>query len=528
MTTFEIDGKILIVDCGVLFPDERQPGVDLILPDFGFLADRIDDVLAVVLTHGHEDHIGGMPYLLRLRSDIPIIGSVLTLAFLTARLREHHLVPNRVSVAAGASERWGPFGLEFIAVNHSVPDALAVAITTTGGTVLHTGDFNMDQLPIDGRITDLGEFARLGREGVDLLMIDSTNADIPGFSAHERSIRPALDHIIRRAPRRVIIAGFSSNVHRVQQVLDSAHSNGRRVTFLGRSMVRSMGIAAELGYLTVPPDVLVDFSRSDAIPENKMIYIATGSQGEPMAVLGRMVRQAHEIAVRPGDTVILASSRIPGNESAIAGIIDGLTKLGATVFHRGNALVHVSGHATAGPLLYVFNMVKPRNVLPVHGEFRHLTANAQLAIETGVSASSVILAENGTVIDLCAGRAVAVGQLDVGYVFVDGATVGELTEADLKDRRILAQEGFVSVIVVVAVTTGVVLVGPEVHARGFAEDESVFDALKPLISAALRTAALNDVRDLHVLSQIVRRVAGRWVQQTFHRQPMIVPLVIQA
>ncbi|KGJ76474.1 ribonuclease [Cryobacterium roopkundense] len=528
MTCFEFEGKILIVDCGVLFPEERQPGVDLILPDFSPIVNRLDDVVGVMLTHGHEDHIGAVPYLLRLRADIPVIGSRLTLALTQAKLQEHGIVPVTILVAEGDHEQVGPFALEFISVNHSIPDSLAVAITTPGGTVLHTGDFKLDQLPLDGRLTDLAEFGRLGREGIDLLLVDSTNADVPGFTPHERAIRPVLDHVIRRAPRRVIVASFSSHVHRVQQVLDSAGDNGRRVTFLGRSMVRNMGIAIRLGYLHPPEGVLVDFKRSGGIPGNEMVYMTTGSQGEPMAVLSRMVSREHEIVVGPGDTVIMASSLIPGNESAIYRIIDGLTKLGAHVVHKGNALVHVSGHASAGSLLFVYNIAKPRNVLPVHGEFRHLSANAELAIETGVPAENVFIGEDGIVLDIRNGRVTQVGQLDIGYVFVDGSTVGEITEADLKDRRILAQEGFISVIVVVEVATGVVLVGPEIHAKGFAEDDSVFDEVKPLIIAALAEAARNDVRDMHALSQIVRRVVGRWVSSTFHRQPMIVPLVIEA
>ena len=528
MTSFEIDGKILIVDCGVLFPEEHQPGVDLILPDFSPIRDRLNDVLGVVLTHGHEDHIGAVPYLLKLRQDIPLIGSGLTLAFIEAKLKEHRITPYTLLVAEGQKEKIGPFNLEFVAVNHSIPDALAVVIKTEGGTVLHTGDFKMDQLPLDDRLTDLREFARLGKEGVDLFLVDSTNADVPGFTPHERSIGPVLDDVIARAPRRVIVASFSSHVHRVQQVLDAAHANGRRVALLGRSMVRNMTIAAELGYLKVPEGVLVDFKKAGNIPDHKIVYMSTGSQGEPMAVLSRMVNMDHQIEVGQGDTVILASSLIPGNENAVYRIIDGLTKLGANVVHKGNAKVHVSGHAAAGELLYVYNIVKPRNVLPVHGEFRHLAANAKLAIDTGVPVANAILAEDGTVIDLRDGIARQVGQLDIGFVYVDGSTVGEITEADLKDRRILAEEGFISIIIVVEASTGKVVVGPEIHAKGFAEDESVFDAVKPKIVAALAEAAHNGVRDPHALAQTVRRVVGRWVNVTYRRRPMIVPLVIEA
>ncbi|HEY5223191.1 MAG TPA: ribonuclease J [Microbacteriaceae bacterium] len=528
MTVFEIDGKILIVDCGVLFPEENQPGVDLILPDFTPVRDRLEDVVGVVLTHGHEDHIGAVPYLLRLRADIPLIGSGLTLALVEAKLKEHRIQPYSLTVKEGQHEKLGPFDLEFVAVNHSIPDALAVAIKTTAGVVLHTGDFKMDQLPLDNRLTDLRAFARLGEAGVDLFLVDSTNADVPGFTALERSIGPVLDNVIARAPRRVIVASFSSHVHRVQQVLDAAAANGRRVALLGRSMVRNMTIAADLGYLKVPEGILIDYKKAADLPDDKIVYMSTGSQGEPMAVLARMANLDHQIEVGEGDTVILASSLIPGNENAVYHVIDGLTKLGATVVHKGNAKVHVSGHAAAGELLYCYNILKPKNVLPVHGEYRHLVANAKLAQDTGIPVENTILAEDGSVIDLKDGVARVVGQLDLGFVYVDGSSVGEITDADLKDRRILGEEGFISIIVVVEAATGRVVVGPEIHAKGFAEDDQVFDAVKPKIVAALAEAAQNGVRDPHALSQTVRRTVGRWVNTSYRRRPMIVPLVIEA
>ncbi len=528
MTSYEIDGKILIVDCGVLFPEEHQPGVDLILPDFGFLRERLDDIVGVVLTHGHEDHIGSVPYLLRLRRDIPLIGSTLTLALVEAKLKEHRIQPYTLTVSEGQRERIGPFDLEFVAVNHSIPDALAVAIKTRAGTVLATGDFKMDQLPLDGRLTDLREFARLGEEGVDLFMVDSTNADIPGFTPLERSIGPVLDEVIARSPRRVIVASFSSHVHRVQQVLDAAAFNGRRVALLGRSMVRNMTIAAELGYLKVPEGVLVDYKKAGDIPDDEIVYMSTGSQGEPMAVLSRMANRDHQIEIGEGDTVILASSLIPGNENAVYRVIDGLTKLGANVVHKGNAKVHVSGHAAAGELLYCYNILKPRNVLPIHGEYRHLFANAKLAQDTGIPEANTFIGENGTVYDLRDGVVRVTGQLDLGFVYVDGSTVGEITDADLKDRRILGEEGFISVIIVVDASTGRIIVGPEIHARGFAEDDAVFEEVKPKISAALLEAAQNGVRDQHALQQTVRRTVGTWVNRRLRRRPMLVPLVIEA
>jgi ribonuclease J len=529
MTAYEIDGKILVVDCGVLFPEETQPGVDLILPDFTPIRDRLDDVVGVVLTHGHEDHIGAVPYLLKLKQDIPLIGSTLTLALIEAKLKEHRITPYTLQVAEGQVERLGPFSLEFIAVNHSIPDALAVAITTAAGVVLHTGDFKMDQLPLDDRITDLRAFARLGEAGVDLFLPDSTNADVPGFTPSERDIGPVLESVIAKAKRRVIVASFSSHVHRVQQVLDAAVANHRKVAFVGRSMVRNMGIAQDLGYLVVPDGVVVDLKKAVDLPDNQVVFMSTGSQGEPMAVLARMANVEHPmISVGEGDTVILASSLIPGNENAVYRVINGLTKLGANVVHKANARVHVSGHAAAGELLYCYNIIKPKNVLPVHGEYRHLVANANLAIQTGVEPKNTIIGENGTVIDLRDGVTTVVGQLDLGFVYVDGSSVGEITDADLKDRRILAEEGFISIFCAIDAQTGKVIVGPEIQARGFAEDQTVFDAVLPQVVKALEDAAANGTRDMHAFQQVVRRTVGRWVNTQHRRKPMIIPVVIEA
>src|SRR6187200_2342453 len=405
MTVFEFGGKLLIVDCGVLFPEEHQPGVDLILPDFEPIKKRLDDVVGVVLTHGHEDHIGAVPYLLKLKPDIPLIGSGLTLALIEAKLKEHRIKAYTLTVTEGQHERIGPFDLEFIAVNHSIPDALAVAIRTPAGLVLATGDFKMDQLPLDGRLTDLRAFARLGEEGVDLFLTDSTNAEVPGFTTPERDISSAIDKVFRHARRRIIVACFSSHVHRVQQVLDAAEKAGRKVAMVGRSMVRNMGIAADLGYLHVPDGVLVDVKKLDDLADDQIVLVCTGSQGEPMAALSRMANRDHRIDVGHGDTVLLASSLIPGNENAVYRVINGLMRWGANVVHKGNAHVHVSGHASAGELLYCYNIVKPRNVLPVHGEIRHLLANGNLAKATGVDEKRVVIAEDGVVVDLVDGLA---------------------------------------------------------------------------------------------------------------------------
>ncbi len=528
MTVIEHAGQLLIVDCGVLFPEDQHPGVDLILPDFEYLAGRWDDVVAVVLTHGHEDHIGAVPYLLREKPDIPLVGSQLTLALVEAKLKEHRITPYTLGVREGVRERLGVFDCEFIAVNHSIPDALAVFIRTPGGTLLHTGDFKMDQVPLDGRITDLRAFARLGEEGVDLFLTDSTNADVPGFTTPERNITPAIERVFQQARRRIIVACFASHVHRVQQVLDAAADAGRKVAMVGRSMVRNMGIAADLGYLKVPDGVLVDLGRLTQLPEDQQVLICTGSQGEPMAALSRMANRDHQIEVGEGDTVLMASSLVPGNENAVYRVINGLTRLGATVVHKGNALVHVSGHASAGELLYCYNIVRPRNVMPVHGEWRHLVANGDLAVATGVPRERVVLAEDGVVVDLVDGVARIAGAIDSGYVYVDGSTVGGTTEALLKDRRILRDEGFVTVIVVRDASTGKVAAGPEIYTRGFPEQEDTFDKVIPKLDEALEKARANGVTDTHQLQQVIRRTVGSYIGNKLRRRPMIIPVVIDA
>ena len=526
MTVFEYKSKLLIVDCGVLFPEDNQPGIDLILPDFSYIRDRLDDVVAIFLTHGHEDHIGAVPYLLRERGDIAIYGSALTLALITAKLKEHRITPLTREVKEGGTEDIGPFTLEFVAVNHSIPDALAVVINTDAGRVLATGDFKMDQLPLDGRITDLRTFARLGEQGVDLFMVDSTNSDIPGFTPSEREIMPALNRVISSTRRRVIVASFSSHVHRVQQVIDIAAQHGRKVVFIGRSMVRNMKIAEDMGYLNVPADLVMDAKDLDQYDDN-VVLICTGSQGEPMAALSRMANGDHQIRVGEGDTVILASSLIPGNENSVFRVINELTRFGAKVVHKANAMVHVSGHAAAGELLYCYNIVKPKYVLPIHGEWRHLKANAELAIQSGVPRSNTFIIDNGVVIDLVDHEAEIVGAIPVGFVFVDGQSIGDITESSLKDRRILGEEGFISCVVVIDSQSGKIVAGPDIHARGFNEDAAMFDEVKLRIEKALATAVTEGINGTHQLSQIVRKTIGGWVGGEHRRKPMIVPVVIE-
>ncbi|GAB3359016.1 ribonuclease J [Amycolatopsis echigonensis] len=527
MTVFEYDGRLLIVDCGVLFPEDDQPGVDLILPDFRAIEDRLDDIDGLVLTHGHEDHIGAVPFLLRLRPDVPIYGSRFTNALLAAKAKEHRQRPKLIEVREGEKRQVGAFDLEFFAVNHSIPDALAVAIRTPAGVVLHTGDIKLDQLPLDGRLTDLAGFSRLGDEGVDLFCVDSTNAEVPGFVMPERDIGPVLDDVIRRVDQRVIVACFASHVHRVQQVLDAAVRHGRRVAFVGRSMVRNMGIAAELGLLEVPDGLLVDLDQASTLPESKVLFVSTGSQGEPLSALSRMARGEHrQISIRAGDTVVLASSMIPGNETAVFGVVNGLTRLGANVVHQGNAKVHVSGHASAGELLYLYNAVRPSNVMPVHGEWKHLRANGELAIRTGVAPDNVVIAEDGVVVDLVDGKASRTGRVEVGHVYVDGLSVGDVGESTLSDRLVLGEGGFIAITVVVDSNTGRAVSSPTISGRGFSDDPKALHAVVPLVEMELARTEAEGITDTHRIAQAVRRVVGRWVADTYRRRPMIVPTVI--
>ncbi|MGY0500512.1 RNase J family beta-CASP ribonuclease [Nocardia sp. FBN12] len=527
MTVFEYGGKLLIVDCGVLFPEDQQPGVDLILPDFGPIEHRMDDVEAVVLTHGHEDHIGAVPFLLRLRQDIPVIGARFTLALVAAKAREHRLQPKLREVAEGETTVHGPFELEYFAVNHSIPDALAVAIRTPAGVVLHTGDIKLDQLPLDGRLTDLAGFSRLGDEGVDLFLVDSTNAEVPGFVTPEREIGGVLDNVIGKATNRVIVASFASHVHRIQQVVDVAQKHNRKVCFVGRSMVRNMEIAQDLGYLTVPDNVVVTLDQAANLPGNRMVLISTGSQGEPLSALSRMARGEHrQINIRADDLVVLASSLIPGNENSVFAVVNGLARLGATVITQQSAKVHVSGHASAGELLYLYNAVRPTNAMPVHGEWRHLRANAALAIATGVPEERVMLAEDGVVVDLVDGIASIVGRVPVGHVYVDGLSVGDVGESTLSDRLVLGEGGFISITIVIDSTTGKAVSTPELNGRGFSDDRTALDGANELVEAELLRLAGEGITDTHRIAQGVRRVVGRWVADVYRRRPMIVPTVV--
>ena len=528
MAVLEHLGRLLIIDCGVLFPTHDEPGVDLILPDLRHIEHRLDDIEALVLTHAHEDHIGAIPFLLKLRGDIPVVGSKFTLALVAAKCREHRINPVFVEVSEGTRSTHGVFECQYFAVNHSIPDALAIAVHTGAGTVLHTGDIKLDQLPLDGRPTDLPGMSRLGDEGVDLFLCDSTNSELPGVGPSESEVGPNLHRLMRGADgQRVIVACFASNVDRVQQIIDAAVALGRRVSFVGRSMVRNMGIAKELGFLHVEDRDVVDIAAAEEMPPERVVLITTGTQGEPMAALSRMSRGEHRsITITANDLIILSSSLIPGNEEAVYGVMDALAKIGARVVTNQQVRVHVSGHAYSGELLFLYNGVRPRNVMPVHGTWRMLRANAKLAAGTGVPEDRIMLAENGVSVDLVAGKASIAGAVPVSKMFVDGLITGDVGESTLGERLILSS-GFVAVTVVVQRGTGRVVAPPHLHSRGFSEDPKALEPVVQKVEAELESLAAENVTDPVRIAQAVRRTVGKWVGETYRRQPMIVPTVLE-
>lgn len=528
MTVFEHLGRLLIIDCGVLFPNHDEPGVDLILPDLRLIEDRLEDIEALVLTHAHEDHIGAIPYLLRLRADIPVVGSKFTLALVAAKCREHRINPVFVEVAEGQRSTHGVFECQYFAVNHSIPDALAIAVHTGAGTVLHTGDIKLDQTPLDGRPTDLPGMSRLGDAGVDLFLCDSTNSEIPGVGPSESEVGPNLHRLIRGAEgQRVIVACFASNVDRVQQIVDAAVALGRRVSFVGRSMLRNMAIARELGFLHVEDRDVVDIAMAEEMAPGQVVLITTGTQGEPMAALSRMSRGEHRsITVTSDDLIILSSSLIPGNEEAVYGVIDDLAKIGARVVTNQQVRVHVSGHAYSGELLFLYNGVRPRNVMPVHGTWRMLRANAKLAVRSGVPEDRIVLAESGVSVDLMAGEARIAGAVPVGKMFVDGLITGDVGDATLGERLILSS-GFVAITVVLHRGTGRRAAPPQLHSRGFSEDPKALEPAARKVEAELESLAAENITDPVRIAQAVRRTVGKWVGETYRRQPMIVPTVIE-
>lgn len=528
MTVFEYDGRLLLVDCGVLFPSSGEPGVDLILPDFGPIENHLDRVDALVITHGHEDHIGAIPYLLKLRRDIPILGSRFTLALIAAKCQEHRQRPKLIEVNEESNENRGPFNIRFWHVNHSIPGCLGIAIKTRAGLVVHTGDIKVDQTPYDGRPTDLPALSRFGDEGVDLMLCDSTNATTPGVSPSERGIESTLTRLVRDASQRVIVASFASNVSRVQMAVNAAVAAGRKVAFNGRSMLRNMDIAEKLGYLKAPRGTIVEMNEAAKLAPHKVMLITTGTQGEPMAALSRMARREHrQITVRDGDLIILSSSLVPGNEEAVFGVINNLAQIGATVVTGKDAFVHTSGHGYSGELLFLWNAARPRNAMPVHGEWRHLRANKDLAVATGVPEDRVALAQNGVVVDLVDGRVKVSGQIPVGRLYVDGTTMGEVDADVLADRTSLGSGGVISISAVIDSRTGRLIEAPLVATRGYSEDDrGIVPEVKDLVENVMSDLAAEGENDTYRMAQAVRRRVAKFVEQRWRREPLIMPTII--
>ena len=534
MACVELDDRILIVDVGLSFPHAEMPGIDLVLPDFEYVRERFDDVEAVVLTHGHQDHIGALPYLLRDYDGppLPVYGTAFTLALLEGQLEEHE-VRDRAEfrqVMPGEASIAGPFSMRFLRVTHSIPDGMAVVIDTPYGSILHTGDFKIDQTPLDGRATDLHALAEEAGRGVHLLLSDSTNAEEAGYTDSERSVGPVLQDIIARAPQLVVVACFSSHIHRIQQVVNAARGDERVVAFLGRSMHQSVEAARRLGILHVPETDVIPIEEVEHRDPSRVVVICTGSQGEPFSALSLMAAREHKwVKLKEGDNVVLSSSLIPGNEPAIHRVIDGLYRTGADVFHLPAYPVHASGHAAAEELRLMLSLVRPRWFIPIHGERRHLSHHAKIATEVGIAADHVLICEDGDIVDV-GEKVQVVGRAPAGMTFVDGLGIGDVGEVVLRDRRKLSGDGVVVVVVAVDAHHGQVLSGPDNVYRGFVFDETYRDILEEArerVMLSLKDSAEAEVVDRGVLEQNIRRVLGKFFYEVTQRKPVILPVIVE-
>lgn len=530
MIAMESGGQILVIDTGLSFPNEEMLGVDLVLPDFSYVVERAESCVGVVLTHGHEDHVGALSWFLR-DVDVPVYGTPLTLGMAAKRLNESGQEAEMIEIQAPGTRSIGGFRCHFLAVAHSIPDAISIAVDTTDGRILYTGDFKLDEAPIDGRPTDVEGFRRLGAEGVDLMLSDSTNAETPGRTPSESVISTALREILSKAQGRVIVACFASNLHRIQQLCEAAEASGRHVAFVGRSMVNNVEVGRELGHIRVEPSTFVDVEDLERLPPSKGVLVCTGSQGEPLSALALIAAGDHKfITVGSGDTVILSASAIPGNESAVHRVINGLYKAGAEVFHAGTSNVHVSGHAASEELAELVSIVKPRYFTPVHGEFRQLALHKKIAEKAGISSDVINIVEDGDVLELRDGVVKRGDRVRAGMVLVDGLGVGDVGPVVLRDRRVLAGDGILVCVITIDSRSGELLAGPDLISRGFVFEEQSRDLLD---DAADRVAeALEELEDEHVtdwavLKKTCRRALGEFVWQSTKRRPMLLPIVIE-
>ena len=530
MTVFELGDERIVVDAGLAFPRDEHFGVDLVLPDFSYLVGR--PVRAIVLTHAHEDHVGGLPYVLREVDVNEVIGTRLTLALVKSKLDEHGLAAVTALTEAepgSAPIELGPFRIELIRMAHSIPDATAVVIETSAGRVLHTGDWKLDHTPVDGLKTDVGALAALGNRGVDLLLGDSTNAERPGMTGSERLVGEAFRQLIPLRTGRIIVASFASNIHRVQQAAEVAIANGRKVAVVGRSMRKNMNISRSLGYVDLPDDMIVSPKEAMDLPRGEVLILCTGSQGEPMSALTRIAYGDHQnVEVERGDTVIISAKPVPGNELRVHDSINRLARLGAEVLHQEIAPVHVSGHACSEELRTLLSLVRPRAVMPIHGEYRMLAAHARLAQDAGVPDESILLAENGSVVELTQGAARIVDRIEAGVTFVDGLGVGDVEDVALRDRRRLSEDGVLIVVTTVALDgDGSDVAPPELIARGVGEDEDLIDDLRAEAERIVRELARNGITEIKLLQEHIHDGIGQVVYQKTRRRPMILPVVIE-
>lgn len=532
MYVYKYGNDIIVVDAGQMFPDEEMFGIDSVIPDTTYLEENKENVRAVILTHGHEDHIGGLPYLLQ-EINVPVYGTRLTLGLVEAKLKEHNLSEKADlrEISPGTGVKVGSFYLEFIRVNHSIPDSIAIAIHTPIGIVVHTGDFKIDQTPVDGEIFDLHKFAELGKKGVLLLVSDSTNAERPGFTMSEKTVGSTIDDIFRSAKDRILVATFASNVHRIQQVIDAAYKYGRKVAVVGRSMSNVVSISSELGYLSLPKGILLELDEINRLPKNKVVIITTGSQGEPMAALSKIAVSNHrKIDIVPGDTVLIASSPIPGNEKLVGRTINNLFKRGARVIYESISGVHVSGHGSQEELKMVINLIRPKFFVPAHGEYRHLVKHVELAKDLGISNDNIFIAENGTVLEFTKEKGVVAGNIPAGKVFVDGLGVGDVGNIVLRDRKHLSQDGIIVVVLTLDKQNGAVVAGPDIISRGFVyvrESEALLEDARLTVSEALERSEKSRTAEWSVIKSIVRDSLGNFLYERTGRRPMILPVIME-